>query len=137
MRDHHHPPAGTLAGGFEGSEWSGPEMETFPMLKQVQKIGTSKGASRVCLWNRVMKECGFEIGTPIDISDDGGRITITPSDDPKARKVSRVMNHGNALPVIDLKQTRRLDVSTLGNPGDEVTVSFKAGRIVITAGGAS
>ena len=107
------------------------------MLRQVQKIGASKGVARVCLWNRIMQDCGFVIGTPLDIKATTGRIVITPSDDPKARKVSRVMNHGKALPVIDLKQTRRLNVSTLGNLGDEVTVSFKAGRIVITAGGAS
>ena len=100
-------------------------------MTQKQRIGASKGAGRICLWNRAMIGHGFPIGQRITIKQTGARFTITP-DDNGARKVSGVMNHGNRLPVIDLKQTKSLDVGSLGEVGDVVTVKIARNKITIT-----
>ena len=100
------------------------------MKKQNQKIGASNSKPRVCLWNRIMIECGFTVGQPYVIYQKGSVIELTP-DAHGVRKVSRVMNHGNELPVIDLKQTGSLDVSALGSVGGTVEVEFRHGKIVI------
>lgn len=109
-------------------------------LTQTQKIGQSKGSRRICLWNKAMIECGFPIGQPIEI---GFELDITTGDEflfircqaPQfaRKKVSRVVNHGNILPVIDMKENKSLDLSPLGNIGDTVTVEIKDGEIRITA----
>ena len=102
------------------------------MLKQTQKIGSSKGARRVCLWNKKLINAGFSIGTPIRITncDVLKRVEIEPHIYGK-RKVSRVMNHGNELPVIDLKETKSLSLAMLGEIGGKVSVSIEAGKITI------
>ena len=109
-------------------------------LTQTQKIGQSKGARRICLWNRAMIECGFPIGQPIELvwaiideeRYDEFVLSIVPVSSSR-KKVSRVVNHGNILPVIDMKENKSLDLSDLGDIGDTVTVEFKDGEIRITA----
>lgn len=100
------------------------------MHTQFQKIGSSKGKRRVCLWNKKIGEAGFPIGQPIQIQVTWGMVLIFPDPNGK-RKVSRVMNHGNELPVIDLKETKSLDLSSLGEIGGKVEVTISDGRIII------
>ncbi len=100
-------------------------------MTQKQKIGRSKGARRICLWNRAMIKNGFEYGQPICIAvENGARLMVYAKAGP--RKVSKVMNHGNELPVIDLKETKSLDFSFLGEVGDKVVVSIQPGKITIS-----
>jgi hypothetical protein len=99
---------------------------------QQQRIGINRGARRVCLWNRAMVECGFTIGQPIQIVSDAHSVSIFPAIQPTRKKVSRSLNHGNVLAVIDLKETKSLDMSHLGNVGDSVTVTFEPGIITVT-----
>ena len=103
-------------------------------LKQEQKIGQSGGKPRICLWNRKLIECGFGIGQTFLIKQItalmGVCVQLTPSVDGK-RKVSRVVNHGNELPVIDLKHTKSLDIAALGDTGDKVSVEFLTNKIII------
>tara|TARA_Y100001963_G_scaffold122057_1_gene171109 strand:- start:1394 stop:1765 length:372 start_codon:yes stop_codon:yes gene_type:complete len=100
-------------------------------MQQQQKIGKSKDKRRVTIWNRAMIDAGFPIGQQINVSIRRGSVIIVPADDSR-RKVSGVMNHGNRLPVIDLKETGSLDLSTLGNPGDSVTVTIARDRITVS-----
>ena len=100
------------------------------LLQQRQKIGQSKGTRRVCLWNKKMIEAGFAIGQPILVRANSSRIIVTV-DNAGKRKVSRVVNHGNVLPVIDIKETKSIDLSGLGDIGDGVTVSIAKGKITI------
>ena len=108
-----------------------------PVHSQLQKIGQSKGARRVCLWNRVMIDCGFPIGQPIerffehDPATGGEFLSITPNDAAR-KKVSRVGNHGNVLRVIDMKENKSLDLDSLGDIGDSVRVDFFEGEIRLT-----
>ena len=100
------------------------------MLKQIQKIGKSKDKRRVCLWNKKLIDAGFSIGKSIAIH--AGTSAISIAIDPNGkRKVSRVMNHGNELPVIDLKQTKSLSLAMLGEIGGKVSVEIEAGKITI------
>lgn len=100
------------------------------IMKQKQKIGSSKELRRICLWNREMIACGFPIGQRIAIKQTGATLAIRPDDEGR-RKVSGVMNHGKQLPVIDLKQTKSLDIAKLGDIGDSVMVEFIVGKIII------
>jgi len=100
-------------------------------MTQKQRIGTSKGAGRICLWNRAMLTNGFPIGQTITIKQTGTALVIVPDKNGK-RKVSGVMNHGNRLPVIDLKQTKSLDIGKLGNIGDSVNVEISTNKITIS-----
>ena len=100
-------------------------------MTQKQKIGASKGAGRICLWNRAMLTNGFPIGQTIGIKQTGTALIIVP-DKKGTRKVSGVMNHGNRLPVIDLKQTKSLDIGALGNVGDSVNVEISKNQITIS-----
>lgn len=97
------------------------------ILSQTQKVGSN---SRICLWNRKLNEAGFQSGTPIKIKAVNGVIKITK--DPNAkRKVSKVINHGNELPVIDLKNTKALPLAEMFLQGDKVSVSISSDFIEI------
>ena len=100
------------------------------MLKQIQKIGKSKDKRRVTLWNKKLVDAGFTIGQPIAIHASTSAISIA-IDATGKRKVSGVMNHGNELPVIDLKETKSLSLAMLGEIGGKVSVSIEAGKITI------
>lgn len=101
-------------------------------LEQTQRIGNSKGKRRVCLWHRAMIDAGFPIGQPISIKvSTGGKVTIRPVDESRKR-VSRVVNHGNVLPVIDLKETKTISLASVGEVGDEVRVRIASNLITIT-----
>lgn len=100
------------------------------MLQQQQKVSKSKGLPRVTLWNRVMEECGFSSGQRILITSNRDGIVIVP-DETGRRRVSNVKNHGKTLPVIDLKQTKSLDLTPLGAIGEPVEVTFKKDLITI------
>jgi hypothetical protein len=103
-----------------------------------KKIGLNKGKPRVCLWSTKMIACGFPIGQPIDIQEIKlgnnektlAMIAITPTKD-SPRKVSGVTNHGKKIPVIDLKTTKALDISKLGDAGDFVDVTYNKNQIII------
>ena len=102
---------------------------------QLQKIGTSKGSRRVCLWNKRMADAGFPIGQAIEIRQiDSDHLHIVPVRESR-RKVSRVLNHGQILPVIPIKETRKIDLSGLGDPGGTVTVSIQKNLISISGKG--
>ena len=93
-----------------------------------QKIGASKGARRICLWSLKLNEIGLTSGTPIALRWEGsiGALVIERSADKEVkRKVSRVMNHGKELPVIDLRETKSLSLANLGEIGDKVHVEFR------------
>ena len=97
------------------------------ILSQTQKVGSN---SRICLWNRKLNEAGFQSGTPIKIKAVNGVIKITK--DPSAkRKVSKVINHGNELPVIDLKNTKALPLAEMFSQGDKVSVNIASNFIEI------
>ena len=102
-------------------------------MQQTQRIGQSRGARRVTLWNRALNDAGFPAGTRIAILADtvARDLTILPDLD-GSRKVSSVLNHGSRLPVIDLKANGKLDLSHLGDIGGSVTVSIEPGIITIT-----
>ena len=101
------------------------------ILSQTQKVGSN---SRICLWNRKLNDAGFQSGTPIKIEAINGVIKITK--DPNAkRKVSKVINHGNELPVIDLKTTKALPLAEMFSQGDKVSVKVASGIIKIRKGG--
>ena len=101
------------------------------ILSQTQKVGSN---SRICLWNRKLNDAGFQSGTPIKIEAINGIIKITK--DPNAkRKVSKVINHGNELPVIDLKTTKALPLAEMFSQGDKVSVKVASGIIKIRKGG--
>lgn len=100
-------------------------------LDQIQKCGSNRGTARVCLWNRCLADAGFAIGTPIRITVERGGLTIVP-DPAGKRRVAKVTNHGNVLPVIDLKSTKVLDLSVVGFPGSHVRVVVGTDRIRIT-----
>ena len=85
----------------------------------------------MCIWNRAIIECGFPIGQPIRIITGIDGLSIVPAAESR-RKVSGVLNHGNRLPVIDLKETGSLSLSGLGEIGDEVIVNILTGEIRIT-----
>ena len=97
------------------------------ILEQTQNIG-GNATRRVCLLNRKLTDAGFGIGTRIEIKNLSRRITITPSAE-GARKVSRVINHGNELPVIDLKETRAI---SFAGWGAKVRVVIVKNKITIT-----
>ena len=100
------------------------------ILSQTQKVGSN---SRICLWNRKLNDAGFQSGTPIKIEAINGIIKITK--DPNAkRKVSKVINHGNELPVIDLKTTKALPLAEMFSQGDKVSVKVASGIIKIRKG---
>ena len=97
------------------------------ILSQTQKVGSN---SRICLWNRKLNDANFKSGTPIKIEAINGVIKITR--DPNAkRKVSKVINHGNELPVIDLKNTKALPLAEMFSQGDKVSVNIASDLIEI------
>ena len=104
-------------------------MKTKPilLLNQTQKVGSN---SRICLWNRKLNDAGFQSGTPIKIEAINGVIKITKDKNAK-RKVSKVINHGNELPVIDLKNTKALPLAEMFSQGDKVNVSISSDLIEI------
>ncbi len=98
-----------------------------------QKIGASKGARRICLWSLELNRIGLTSGTPLMVypcpfKEQSGQpaLVIRPcvEREKSRRKVSRVMNHGKELPVIDLKETKSLSLALLGEIGDKVQVEF-------------
>ena len=99
-----------------------------------KKIGLNNGKPRICLWSQKMIDLGFPIGQPIKIThanDDKSKLIIIQPVKESARKVSGVTNHGKKIPVIDLKTTKALDISKLGNAGDFVQVIYKKNKIII------
>ena len=92
----------------------------------------NKGQAWICLWNRVMNKYGFASGQRIRITSTPSAILVV-SDESGKRKVSRVANHGNILAVIDLKQTKQLDLTHLGRIGDSVVVTFEQDLITISS----
>ena len=115
-----------------------------------KKVGRSSGKPRIDLWSKKMIEAGFDFGTPLSIewtmTGGGGRIAVRP---PPARtrrdstamgevlgkRVSRVMNHGEPLPVIDLKSTKALPLEGLFIIGETITYEISDRLIVIKRGG--
>jgi|TARA_R100001530_G_C4191639_1_gene122318 hypothetical protein len=100
-------------------------------MKKLQKIGQSKGSRRLCLWNRELNKCGLTSGTPVRVTVLPDSITIAACKD-SSRKVSRVKNHGNILPVIDLKETKSLSLACLGEIGDTVLVEYSYTGVTLT-----
>tara|TARA_Y100001963_G_C6691454_1_gene404833 strand:+ start:549 stop:869 length:321 start_codon:yes stop_codon:yes gene_type:complete len=96
---------------------------------QKARIGQNKQKKRVCLWNPKLVDAGFDYGVAIATKQRGNMLTITPSAEPTRRKVSRVMNHGKPLPVLDLRGEL---VENLGNVGDSVSVVITKNKITIT-----
>lgn len=101
---------------------------TDAKFSQTQKVGRSKDQPRVTIWNRRIETlAGFEIGSPIDIEKTkSGSLVITAGDEQSTRRVARVKNHGNVLPVIDVKGT------LVSQFGSHVDVTFVAGTITIS-----
>ena len=98
-----------------------------------QKIGASKGARRICLWSLELNRIGLTSGTPLMVypcpfKEQSGQpaLVIRPcvEGEESRRKVSRVINHGKELPVVDLKETKSLSLELLGEIGDKVQVEF-------------
>ena len=100
-----------------------------PIHKQTVKIGQNKGQKRVCLWTVKMIEAGFDFGTQVELKATANKLVITASKIKQRNKVSRVMNHGRPLPVLDL---RGKHVEHLGAVGDVVSVRIDRNKITIT-----
>jgi len=106
------------------------QAENKPLLQQEQKVGKN---GRVSIWNKALNKAGFSAGTAVEITHNhnahitrGDLATVTIKPDPSAkRKVSRCINHGKELPVIDLKNTKALPMADLfkqWREGETVTV---------------
>jgi hypothetical protein len=105
------------------------------------KVGANKGNPRVCLWSTAMIEAGFASGQDISITFQRTygssplkpeyQIEIGASKISTGRKVSKVMNHGKPLPVIDIKTTRKIQLDKWVEVGDKVLVTIRPGRITI------
>ena len=94
------------------------------IVSKKQKIGSSKGARRICLWSLELNKIGLTSGTPISLKWEGKELVIEAAKESR-RKVSRVMNHGKELPVIDLKETKSFSLASLGEIGDKVHVEYR------------
>ena len=90
------------------------------------------------LWNRKLIECGFTFGKTIGIIKSKNQVVIITTCsgwnaaqgiNRPDRKVLKVMNHGNALPVIELCGAW---VDHLGNHGSTVQITVEPGKIIIT-----
>ena len=101
-----------------------------PIHKQTVKIGQNKGQKRVCLWSVKMIEAGFDFGTQVELKATANKLVITASKTKQRNKVSRVMNHGKPLPVLDL---RGKHVEHLGEVGDVVSVRIDRNKITIVS----
>ena len=77
-----------------------------------------------------MIAAGFSVGQGISIKANSSQVVVR-TDETGKRRVSKVMNHGKVLPVIDLKETKSLDLSRLGEIGDGVLVNIEAGKITL------
>ena len=96
------------------------------IVSKKQKIGSSKGARRICLWSLELNKIGLTSGTPINLRWESiGLVIERSADKDVSRKVSRVMNHGKELPVIDLKETKSFSLASLGEIGDKVHVEYR------------
>lgn len=100
------------------------------ILKQVQKVTKNKNLPRITIWNRALLDAGFNYGQALKINLKNGRVEITPTQNSN-NKVSKVQNHGNTLPVIDLKETKSLKLSSLFEIGEQVTITISTDLIVI------
>jgi hypothetical protein len=114
-------------------------LEKIMIATQTVKVGKYRKVenNRICLWNRNhLPASGFPIGTPIDIvvgcqhwggAGEGTEkvLTITIGNSDSRRKVSKVSNHGNTLPVIDLKG------DIVHGMGTHVVVEYHENRILI------
>ena len=95
---------------------------------QTVKVGKYRKIeqNRICLWNRNhLPASGFPIGTPIEIVRDGSCLILYVGNSNSRRKVSKVSNHGNTLPVIDLKG------EIVHGMGTHVVVEYHENMIVI------
>ena len=101
-----------------------------PIHKQTVKIGQNKGQKRVCLWSVKMIEAGFDFGTQVELKATANKLVITASKTKQRNKVSRVMNHGKPLPVLDL---RGKHFEHLGEVGDVVSVRIDRNKITIVS----
>jgi hypothetical protein len=101
------------------------------ILKQVQKVTKSKGLPRITIWNRALLDAGFNYGQALKINLNSGKVEITPTQNSN-NKVSKVQNHGNTLPVIDLKETKSLQLSSSFEIGEQVTITISTDLILIS-----
>lgn len=100
------------------------------ILEQSQKIMLNRGKARVQLSHLKMLQLGFSFGQSISIEVSDGAVHIRPGGNGQ-RTVARVKNHGKYLPTIDLKQTNKLDLGSLGEIGDQVTVRYQMNLLSI------
>ncbi len=106
------------------------DQEPEVVLEQSQKIMLNRGKARIQLSHLKMLELGFGFGQSISIEVSEGAVHIRPGGSGQ-RTVARVKNHGKYLPTIDLKQTSKLDLSTLGEIGEKVTVRYQMNLLSI------
>ncbi len=106
------------------------DQEPEVVLEQSQKIMLNRGKARIQLSHLKMLELGFGFGQSISIEVSEGAVHIRPGGSGQ-RTVARVKNHGKYLPTIDLKQTSKLDLSTLGEIGEQVTVRYQMNLLSI------
>jgi len=102
---------------------------TLLFASKVVKVQKYEGIerNRIVLQNKdYLFRGGFNFGTPIEIDRHDDVIQITVGDQSSQHKVSRVKNHGNILPTIDMKG------KLVHNLGAKVTVSYSEGLIEIT-----
>lgn len=118
------------ATGHFASFTRGLDINMKPIHKQTVKIGQNKGQKRVCLWSVKMIEAGFDFGTQVELKATANKLVITASKTKQRNKVSRVMNHGKPLPVLDL---RGKHVEHLGEVGDVVSVRIDRNKITIVS----
>ena len=99
-------------------------------MQKTQKIGASKGSRRLCLWNLELNNIGLSSGTPVEVKKTRKGLQLVPCGESR-RRVSRVLNHGKELPVIDLKETKSLSLACLGEIGDKVLVSYSSSGVTL------
>ena len=100
-----------------------------PIHTQKVKIGQNKGQKRICLWSVKLIDAGFEYGVFVELTVSKTKLVITTSETKQRKKVSRVMNHGKPLPVLDL---RGKHVEHLGEVNDMVNVVIEPNKITIS-----
>ena len=92
-----------------------------------QRIGTNRRQPRLTLWNRKLIAAGFGFGQPVALTVGKTSLTVIPDANGK-RRVLRVMNHGNELPVLEFLGKW---IGHVGQPGDTVQITVEPGQITI------
>lgn len=114
------------------------KLKGYEVIKRSKKkVGAYKGKPRICLWSTALIKAGFDFGQFIIYTyqrTEGEKhwsLCIGRPTTNQGRKVSKVMNHGKPIPVIDIKCTDRFTLEEYFEIGESIIVTICEGRIFI------